>query len=199
MYAPLLEVTILSSFDAKAARQAKAACSGVDGLQRAYIGQEIEDPSQGYCALQWESLRARDAFLRSPAYEAHARHLTVQRGPFLVTLSEDDRTACDAIFSAPIQKFGFLQASTHLGRVKVRELLALMRSGRQERQTKKEIIGELDAAVVDNADCRVIMDGWESVEQHHAYVGRAENKSFLADVISVLEWASSKHAKEVSA
>ncbi|KAL1723282.1 hypothetical protein EV715DRAFT_269900 [Schizophyllum commune] len=199
MYAPLLEITILSSFDVEDARQAKVACSGVDGLQRAYIGQEIEDPSQGYCALQWESLRARDAFLRSPAYEAHARHLTVQRGPFLVTLSEDDHAACDAIFTAPVQKFGFLQASTPLGREKAHGLLALMRSGRQERRAKKEIMGELDAAVVDNADCRVIMDGWESVEQHHAYAGRAENKSIMADIIAALEWASSKHAREVIA
>ena len=88
----------------------------------------------------------------------------MQRGPFLVTLSEDDHAACDAIFTAPVQKFGFLQASTPQGREKAHGLLKLMRSGRQERLAKKEIMGELDAAVVDNADCRVIMDGWESVE-----------------------------------
>ncbi|KAL1663066.1 hypothetical protein GGF50DRAFT_128273 [Schizophyllum commune] len=199
MHAPLLEITILASFHPDNARLAREACNQVDGLQRAYIGQEIENPSQGYCALQWESLRARDAFLRSPAYEAHTQHLTVQRGPFLITLSDDDHAACDAIFAAPVQKFGFLQASTPLAREKARDLFAHMRFGRQERAAKNETMGELDAAVVDNADCRVIMDGWESVEKHHAYAGRAENKSAMADIIAVLEWASSKHAKEVVA
>ena len=129
------------------------------------------------CA-EWESLRARDAFLRSAAYEAHARHLTVQRGPFLVTLSEDDHAACDAIFTAPVQKFGFLQASTPQGREKAHGLLKLMRSGRQERRAKKEIMGELDAAVVDNADCCVIMDGWESVEVR---------ASVLSDTVPIAE------------
>ena len=37
------------------------------------------------------------------------------------------------------------------------------------------------------------------VQKHHAYAGRAENKSALADIIAALEWASSKHAREVVA
>ncbi|KAL1745568.1 hypothetical protein HDZ31DRAFT_62979 [Schizophyllum fasciatum] len=197
MTIPLLEVLILSPFDASEARLVRQALSAVDGLQRAYFGREIEDPSQGYCALQWRSLRARDAFLRSAAYDEYTRHISVQRGPFLIALPEEELEGWTATAGAPVQKLAFLRACTPIAREKVHDILALMRSGREERAAERTTIGEMYAAVVDDPDCYVIMDGWRSVAEHQAYAARASNSAALGEIIPVLEWCSSKHATEV--
>ncbi|TRM65126.1 hypothetical protein BD626DRAFT_491020 [Schizophyllum amplum] len=193
MSTSLLDITIVSNFDAAEALRAKDAASDALGLQSVYIGQEVEDPSQGYCVLQWGSLSARDAFLRSAAYETYARHLTVAHGPFVAYLSEANSAAYATILAAPVQKIGFLVARTDLGRERVRGIMDFARAGREERAEKHEIMGEIITAAVDDEDCSVVLDGWESVEKHRAYAARGVNTSAMSEVIHTLDWFSSRH------
>ncbi|TRM57252.1 hypothetical protein BD626DRAFT_515541 [Schizophyllum amplum] len=198
MTTSLLEISVIAPFESAKALCARDALSGVRGLQRTYIGQQVENPSEGYCVLQWDSLGSRDTFLRSEAYEAYMAHITVERGPYVIYLSAVDCAAWATVITAPIQKFGFFVARTTIAREKARGIIAHMHSGRQERSEKGEITGEMDAVAVDDEDFHVIIDGWESVEQHLAHAARGTRTQTLMEVIAVMDYFSSAHSRDVT-
>jgi len=140
-----------------------------EGMISAYHGPEIEDPSQAYLVVLWETLEHHKALISSPSYPALMEGLKPAiGGPFEMLHAKFNKDPTKA-FTAPVTEIAVLTATPGKPREEIGKLLDVISS--QEPNSKVTL--STWGPVVEKEDVFILVVGWESLEAHKAVVASA--------------------------
>ncbi|KAG0700117.1 hypothetical protein DFH29DRAFT_1001385 [Suillus ampliporus] len=150
----------------------------IDGLSKAYLGFETEDPSNAFWVFEWTSKSAHVTYHQSDVFKATK---TASRQVFA---SKPTHTfvgfpSTTGIFSAPVTEFVTFTLKKGVTMDKLQPLVKKLQS---KLPGTPKFYGSSWAPVVDKANVVYGVLGWESVKAHWDAVGSGPLKEIIDEV-----------------
>lgn len=155
----------------------------IDGFSKAYLGFEVEDPTNAFWVFQWASLAAHGAYRQTEAFKAiQATAQQIYTGqPKHVFVNFSDTTQ---IFSAPVTEFVTFTLKEGASIDKLEPLVAQLQTGLAG---TPNFYGSSWAPVIDKPDVIYGVLGWESVQAHWDAVSSGPLKDIIDQVKEVAD------------
>ncbi|KAG2102223.1 uncharacterized protein F5147DRAFT_292298 [Suillus discolor] len=155
----------------------------IDGFSKAYLGFEVEDPTNAFWVFEWESLAAHDAYRQTETFKAiqatAQKIYTGQPKHVFVNFSDTSR-----IFSAPVTE---LVTSTLKEGVSMDKLEPLVTQFQAKLEGTPNFYGSSWAPVIDKPNVMYGVLGWESVQAHRDTVSSGPLKEIIDQVKEVAD------------
>ncbi|KAG0700113.1 hypothetical protein DFH29DRAFT_1056675 [Suillus ampliporus] len=155
----------------------------IDGLLKAYLGFETEDPSNAFWVLEWTSKSAHETYHQSDAFkatQAAARQIFANK-PTHTFVGFPSTTE---IFSAPVTEF---VTFTLKDGVTIDKLQPLVKKLQSELPGTPKFYGSSWAPVIDKPNVVHGVLGWESVKAHWDAVGSGPLKEIIDEVKEIAD------------
>ncbi|KAG2153127.1 uncharacterized protein EDB93DRAFT_245256 [Suillus bovinus] len=161
----------------------KSSANTIEGLSKAYLGFEAEDPSNAFWVLEWTSKSAQETYRQTDNFKA------TQAASQQVFASKPTHTFVgfsntSRIFSAPVTEF---VTFTLKRGVSMSALQPLVKQLQDKLQGTPKFYGSSWAPVVDKPNVVHGVLGWESVEAHWAAVSSGPLKEIIDEVKKVAD------------
>jgi len=155
----------------------------IDGMSKAYLGVETEDPSNAFLVVEWTSKSAFDAYHESDDFKAaHTAAGEVFASRPSHTLVQFPST--EAIFSAPATEF--VTFTLKNGNT-MDQLEPLVKQLQNKLPGTPMFYGSSWAPVTDKDDVYYGVLGWESVQAHWDAVGSGPLKEIIDKVKEIAD------------
>lgn len=161
----------------------QSSASKIEGLSKAYLGFQTEDPSYAFWVFEWTSKSAQETYHQSDNFKA------TQVASQQVFASKPTHTFAgfsntSPIFSAPVTEF---VTFTLKAGVSMTALQPLVKQLQAKLQGTPKFYGSSWAPVVDKSNVFYGVLGWESVQAHWDAVGSGPLKEIIDEVKKIAD------------
>ncbi|KAG1745990.1 uncharacterized protein EDB91DRAFT_136454 [Suillus paluster] len=155
----------------------------IEGLLKAYIGFETEDPSNAFWVMEWTSKSAHETYHQTDAFK------TTQVAARQVFASKPTHTfvgfpSTNGIFSAPVTEFVTFTLKKGVTMDKLQPLVKQLQS---KLQGTPKFYGSSWAPVMDKPNVVHGVLGWESVQAHWDAVSSGPLKEIIDEVKKIAD------------
>ncbi|TRM57256.1 hypothetical protein BD626DRAFT_222551 [Schizophyllum amplum] len=187
-----LQIHTFSPFGEDTAQAVRKAAESATGLQKVYIGRQLENPEHGYYVLQWASGR-QPSIDRTPDLVG-AGVLKRISSPTTVKITSESEHQIQAVLEAPVQEFAIATLRAPENREQWEHILGLTTEGVR---VTEGAIGSIQGLAADDDGRYVLILGWESHEAHMRALGSEYAKDVMKQTLELVDFQV-KHAEKVS-
>ncbi|KAG1765600.1 hypothetical protein EV702DRAFT_1151511 [Suillus placidus] len=155
----------------------------IEGLSKAYLGFETEDPSNAFWVFEWASVSAHDTYRQTDTFKATqvAAQQVFASKPTDVLVNFPDASQ---IFSAPVTEFVTFTLKEGVNMDALQPLVTQLQA---KLQGTANFYGSSWAPVIDEPNVVHGVLGWESVQAHWDAVSSGPLKEIIDEVKKVAD------------